>query len=200
MAFRTRRLSLAAGAMAVALAFAGCGDAPTNSSSPEDSSDYPSEIELVEGFDEDATFTFGYTAFPPSWDPTKSTSAADRIFYIPVYDGLFIEGIDGPEFGLATSYEPNDDGTSVNIELLEGQTFSDGTPFDSSWSRGQPLVSPIGMQQLIAGWDVGLIGQPVGSQVLLVVPADQGYGDTGSGAIPPGATLIFVVDILEILG
>ncbi|WP_024286126.1 FKBP-type peptidyl-prolyl cis-trans isomerase [Cellulomonas sp. KRMCY2] len=72
----------------------------------------------------------------------------------------------------------------------------DGTLFDSSWN-GQPFPTPIGSGQLIAGWDEGLVGQTVGSQVLLVVPADKGYGAEGNDTIPPNATLIFVIDILE---
>lgn len=72
----------------------------------------------------------------------------------------------------------------------------DGTPFDSSWESGSPFQTTIGAGRVIAGWDQGLVGKPVGSQVLLVVPSDLGYGDAGQGSIPGGATLIFVVDIL----
>lgn len=73
----------------------------------------------------------------------------------------------------------------------------DGTKFDSSWSQGAPFTTQIGAGQVIKGWDQGLVGQTVGSQVLLVIPADLGYGAAGSGeTIPPNATLIFVVDIL----
>jgi peptidylprolyl isomerase len=73
----------------------------------------------------------------------------------------------------------------------------DGTSFDSSWENGAPMTTPIGVGRLIPGWDQGLVGQTIGSQVLLVVPPELGYGDAGSGSIPPGATLIFVVDLLE---
>lgn len=74
----------------------------------------------------------------------------------------------------------------------------DGTEFDSSWG-GQPFTTTIGTGSVIPGWDEGLVGQTVGSQVLLVVPGDKGYGAQGSGdgTIPPDATLIFVVDILD---
>lgn len=72
----------------------------------------------------------------------------------------------------------------------------DGTAFDSSW-QSQPRPMPLGAGQVIPAWDEGLVGQAVGSQVLLVVPADKGFGEAGSGAIPPNASLIFVVDILE---
>lgn len=70
----------------------------------------------------------------------------------------------------------------------------DGTPFDSSWEKGTPLTTPL--SNLIQGWQQGLVGQTVGSQVLLIVPPDLGYGDQGSEQIPAGSTLIFVVDIL----
>jgi peptidylprolyl isomerase len=73
----------------------------------------------------------------------------------------------------------------------------DGTKFDSTWDGGVPyVVSHIGQNQVIKGWDQGLVGQKVGSQVLLVVPPDLGYGADGQGAIPANATLVFVVDIL----
>src|SRR5690606_9455936 len=71
----------------------------------------------------------------------------------------------------------------------------DGTSFDSSWSRGTPTSFPL--SGVIPGWTNGIAGQKVGSQVLLVVPADQAYGDQENGAIPANSTLVFVVDILE---
>ncbi|MDR1393685.1 MAG: FKBP-type peptidyl-prolyl cis-trans isomerase [Bifidobacteriaceae bacterium] len=70
----------------------------------------------------------------------------------------------------------------------------DGTEFDSSWSRGQP--STFALSNVITGWRDGLAGLPVGSRVLLVVPPDQGYGESGQASIPGDATLIFVVEIL----
>lgn len=70
----------------------------------------------------------------------------------------------------------------------------DGTAFDSSWSRGAPTA--FGLNQVIAGWTEGLAGQTVGSQVLLIIPPDLGYGDEDQNSIPGGSTLIFVVDIL----
>jgi len=69
-------------------------------------------------------------------------------------------------------------------------------PFDSSWEKGTPMSRPLAQGQLIDGWVQGLVGQTVGSQVLLVIPSDLGYGDEGNGTIPGGATLVFVVDIL----
>ncbi|MBD8059182.1 FKBP-type peptidyl-prolyl cis-trans isomerase [Cellulomonas sp. JH27-2] len=75
----------------------------------------------------------------------------------------------------------------------------DGTAFDSSWDRDPSTyaVQNIGQGQVITGWNEGLVGQTVGSQVLLVVPPDKGYGDKESGTIPANSTLVFVVDILD---
>jgi peptidylprolyl isomerase len=71
----------------------------------------------------------------------------------------------------------------------------DGTQFDSSWERGTPTSFPL--NGVIKGWTDGLAGQTVGSQVLLVVPADQAYGDQAQGSIPANSPLVFVVDILD---
>jgi peptidylprolyl isomerase len=73
-----------------------------------------------------------------------------------------------------------------------------GKVFDSSWKRGQSMNVPIATGQVIPGWDEGLVGQTVGSQVLLVVPPDKGYGDSGqpSAGIKGTDTMVFVVDIL----
>jgi FKBP-type peptidyl-prolyl cis-trans isomerase len=70
--------------------------------------------------------------------------------------------------------------------------------FDSSWSRSAPFATVIGEGQVIPGWDTGLVGQTVGSRVLLVIPPKEGYGTAGSSAagIKGTDTLVFAVDIL----
>jgi FKBP-type peptidyl-prolyl cis-trans isomerase len=81
-----------------------------------------------------------------------------------------------------------------------GEIWRTGKVFDSSWSRGTPFGFTIGAtpSQVITGWDKGLIGQTVGSRVMLVVPPAEGYGKTGSSqaGIKGTDTLVFVVDIL----
>ncbi len=74
----------------------------------------------------------------------------------------------------------------------------DGDQFDSSWDRGAPASFTLAAGSLIDGWVEGLAGQTVGSQVLLIIPPDLGYGDQDSGSIPAGSTLVFVVDILAV--
>jgi FKBP-type peptidyl-prolyl cis-trans isomerase len=73
----------------------------------------------------------------------------------------------------------------------------DGTAFDSSWERGGTFQFQVGAGNVISGWDKGVVGQTVGSQLLLVVPPDEGYKDQAQGSIPANSTLVFVVDILD---
>ena len=72
-----------------------------------------------------------------------------------------------------------------------------GHKFDSSRDRKQPFVIPLGQRRVIRGWDLGVVGMQVGSQRRLVIPAALAYGDRGAGnVIPPGATLIFDIELL----
>lgn len=75
-----------------------------------------------------------------------------------------------------------------------GWLASSGKQFDSSWDRGKP--TPFGLNQVIKGWTQGLTGQTVGSQVLLVIPPNLGYGSQSNDKIPANSTLIFVIDII----
>jgi FKBP-type peptidyl-prolyl cis-trans isomerase len=89
-------------------------------------------------------------------------------------------------------------GQTISVHYT-GVVWDTGKQFDSSWDRGQTADFVIGNGQVIAGWDEGLVGQTVGSQSLLVVPPDKGYGTQGqaSAGIKGTDTLVFVVDILD---
>jgi len=86
-------------------------------------------------------------------------------------------------------------GQTITVHYT-GVVWTTGDTFDSSWTKDTPASFSIGTGAVIAGWDKGLVGEKVGSQVLLVIPPADGYPD-GSGSIPAGATLVFVVDILD---
>jgi peptidylprolyl isomerase len=74
-----------------------------------------------------------------------------------------------------------------------------GLKFDSSYDRGQPFTFPLGAGRVIAGWDEGVVGMKVGGKRTLLVPPELGYGEAGAGGkIPPNATLLFEVELVDV--
>ncbi len=100
------------------------------------------------------------------------------------------------EAGTGESPQP---GQTVVVHYT-GWLESDGTKFDSSLDRGTPISFTIGMGQVIRGWDEGLATIQVCGQRRLIIPPELAYGESGAagGAIPPNATLIFDVELLEV--
>lgn len=86
-----------------------------------------------------------------------------------------------------------------NISVHYTGWLEDGTKFDSSLDSGQPIEFVLGQGRVIAGWEKGLAGMKVGGKRKLTIPPDLAYGDYGAGdLIPPNATLIFEVQLMEI--
>lgn len=78
-------------------------------------------------------------------------------------------------------------------------TFTNGVKFDSSVDRDEPFVFVLGVGQVIAGWDQGVAAMKVGDKVRMTIPPELAYGREGyPGAIPPNATLLFEVELLEV--
>jgi peptidylprolyl isomerase len=118
----------------------------------------------------------------PDIDPIDGPAPADLV----VED---IETGEGPEAAL---------GQTVEVHYV-GVAHSTGEEFDASWNRGSTFRFPLGAGRVIAGWDRGVAGMKVGGRRRLVIPPHLGYGDRGAGgAIKPGETLIFVVDLVGV--
>ncbi len=89
------------------------------------------------------------------------------------------------------------DGMAVTVHYTGWLT--NGQKFDSSKDRNQPFTFNLGAGQVIQGWDMGVKGMKVGGKRKLTIPAQLGYGDRGAGGIiPPGATLVFEVELLGV--
>jgi FKBP-type peptidyl-prolyl cis-trans isomerase len=77
-------------------------------------------------------------------------------------------------------------------------TLENGTQFDSSYDRGQPFETQIGVGRVIKGWDEGVIGMKAGGKRILTIPPELGYGAQVMGNIPANSTLIFQVELLGV--
>jgi peptidylprolyl isomerase len=110
----------------------------------------------------------------------------------PPPEDLVITDISVGEGAEATS------GSTVTAHYV-GVAHSTGEEFDASYNRGEPLSFRLGVGQVIAGWDQGIEGMRVGGRRQLVIPPQLAYGDRGAGgAIGPGETLIFMVDLVDV--
>ena len=113
----------------------------------------------------------------------------------------------GQEVTTASGLKYTDTKVGTGAEAKAGQTavvhytgyLTNGTKFDSSKDRGQPFSFPLGGGRVIKGWDEGGQGMKVGGVRKLTIPANLGYGAQGAGGvIPPNATLVFDVELLDL--
>lgn len=119
--------------------------------------------------------------------PTLEPPAGDPPMELQIED--LVEG-DGEEA------KPND---TIDVHYV-GWAWSDGSQFDSSWERGEPLGFTVGAGQVIQGWDEGLLGMKVGGRRKITIPPEMAYGEAGAGGglIKPNETLVFICDLVAV--
>jgi len=88
------------------------------------------------------------------------------------------------------------DGVTVKVHYRG--TLTDGTGFDNSYDRGQPIEFTVGAGEMIAGFDKGVKGMKVGGKRKVTIPPELGYGDQAQGQIPANSTLIFEIELVEV--
>ena len=91
------------------------------------------------------------------------------------------------------------EGSSADVKYV-GAFYESGEEFDSSWSGGpdETIAVPLGAGRVIPGFEQGIEGMKVGGRRTVTIPSDLGYGEQGQGPIPGGATLVFVLDLVEV--
>ena len=131
------------------------------------------------------------------------TAAGTPFAHAVAAEGKVIEMPDGLKYtdtklGNGATAAP---GSTVSVHYT-GWLYEDGVKgakFDSSLDRGQPFQFTLGAHQVIAGWDEGVAGMKVGGERTLIIPPELGYGERGAGGvIPPNATLMFDVKLLQV--
>lgn len=118
--------------------------------------------------------------------------------------GISVPSTEAPE-DLVVSVLKEGDGDEIEdgdfaVLHYTGVLWGSGEVFDSSWEKSQAAVMQIAEGAVVPGFRDGLLGQKAGSQVLIVIPPAQGYGEQASAQVPAGSTLVFVVDVLGIAG
>ncbi|MEV7780359.1 FKBP-type peptidyl-prolyl cis-trans isomerase [Kitasatospora sp. NPDC088351] len=151
-------------------------------------------LDIMESLPQDSTLSGTMTPPPATMPQVKDNGKAAVTITLPAGEA--------PPTDLQQAVLIKGEGKQVKsgqtlVVQYTGVLWSNGQQFDSSWSHGGAQALQIGTGSVIEGWDKGLVGQTVGSRVLLVVPPALGYKDAAQGSVPPNSTLVFVIDILE---
>jgi FKBP-type peptidyl-prolyl cis-trans isomerase len=155
----------------------------------------------------DMTRAFGDSSVVPGTQTSDGGSGLPTVIATPGQPPTVTIPSGAPPAALSVTTLIKGNGPTVTkgqyvVVQYTGVNWRTGEVFDSSWAGSEPFATEIGVGQVIKGWDTGLIGQTVGSRVLLVIPPADGYGAAGSSSadIKGTDTLVFVIDILGAAG
>jgi len=186
---RLRRAVLSAGfglaALAAAVLIAGCGGSSSSSSTIGVGNENTSDQALVKA---------GEAKEPKEVKtPTSGPLATEPKVTVPT--GPAPTKLEKKDLIVGSGTEAKT-GDTVTVNYV-GVLYKGGKEFDASWKRKEPFQFKLGVKQVIAGWDQGVVGMKVGGRRELVIPAELAYGKTGSPpTIPANAPLVFVIDLL----
>lgn len=161
----------------LALFAAGCGSSSSSSSSPSTAAEASTSGEEGETTAAQPQDEPGPTVHVPKGPPPKKLEIKEL------------------KQGAGATAKAGDE---VSVQYV-GVLYSNGSTFDSSWSRGEPFSFKLGAHEVIAGWDKGIVGMKVGGRRELIIPPALAYGEEGVyPSIPPKSTLVFVVDLQKV--
>jgi len=123
--------------------------------------------------------------------------AASMDFFPNVQSVKWIDAQEGLKYSVEKEGAGEATKTGSRVRVHYTGWLSDGTKFDSSRDRGEPIALELGAGRVIRGWDLGLVGMKPGEKRFLLIPPSLGYGSRGGGPIPPDATLIFAVELVD---
>jgi peptidylprolyl isomerase len=167
----------------LALLLAGCGsDSSSTSSSSEETTTTSGETQEA-GSEGTATKKAKPTA--------KKTKPKVEVPSGPPPQKLEIKDL---EEGSGPAAKPGDE---VTVHYV-GVNYKTGKQFDASWDRGEPFTFKLGEGLVVPGWEEGIPGMKPGGRRELIIPPELGYGYNRVEGIPPGSTLVFVVDLISV--
>jgi FKBP-type peptidyl-prolyl cis-trans isomerase len=176
----------------LALLVAGCGsDSASTSSSSAESSPAPKGEESSTVAKEESPAESKAAAKKGEEKAKKKTKPKVSVPGGPPPEELAIKDL---EEGSGPEAKPGDE---VTVQYV-GVNYRTGKQFDASWDRGEPFTFKLGEGLVVEGWEKGIPGMKPGGRRELIIPPELGYGYRRTEGVPPGSTLIFVVDLVSV--
>jgi len=176
----------------LALAAAGCGSGSSStSSSGTESSAAPTAEETSAAEQEESPAESKAAAKKGEAAAKRKTKPKVSVPKGPPPTELVIKDL---EEGSGPEAKPGDE---VTVQYV-GVNYRTGKQFDASWDRGEPFTFKLGEGLVVEGWEKGIPGMKPGGRRELIIPPELGYGYSRIEGIPPGSTLVFVVDLISV--